>query len=94
MFTPALKFTLFERFSSEVLEVSETMEMNGKRTFGYDVPFYTAAPKARRRRLHKRQGPLLQGPAFCKLPLCFHTKRRIFPPWRALPVFEIWALST
>ena len=38
MFTPALKFTLFERFSSEVLEVSETMEMNGKRTFGYDVP--------------------------------------------------------
>ena len=38
MFTPALKFTLFERFSSEMLEVSETMEMNGKRTFGYDVP--------------------------------------------------------
>jgi len=38
MFTPALKFTLFERFSSEGLEVSETMEMNGKRTFGYDVP--------------------------------------------------------
>ena len=37
-FTPALKFTLFERFSSEMLEVSETMEMNGKRTFGYDVP--------------------------------------------------------
>ena len=38
MFTPVLKFTLFERFSGEVLEVSECMEMNGKRTFGYDQP--------------------------------------------------------
>lgn len=38
MFTPVLKFTLFERFSESVLEVSETMEMNGKRTFGYDEP--------------------------------------------------------
>ena len=38
MFTATLKFTLFERFSPEVLEVSETMEVNGKRTFGYDVP--------------------------------------------------------
>ena len=38
MFTPALKFTLWERFSPEVLEVSETMEMNGRRTFGYDQP--------------------------------------------------------
>ncbi|MGN8914573.1 hypothetical protein [Anaerofustis butyriciformans] len=36
MFTPVLKFTLFERFKEGVLEVSETMEMNGKRTFGYD----------------------------------------------------------
>lgn len=36
MFTPVLKFTLFERFSHDVLEVSETMEVNGKRTFGYD----------------------------------------------------------
>lgn len=36
MFTPVLKFTLFERFSYKVLEVSETMEVNGKRTFGYD----------------------------------------------------------
>ena len=25
-------------FSSEQLEVSESMEVNGKRTFGYDVP--------------------------------------------------------
>lgn len=38
MFTPVLKFTLFERFSEEKLEVSESMEMNGKRTFGYDEP--------------------------------------------------------
>lgn len=37
-FTPALKFTLWERFSPACLEVSETMECNGKRTFGYDVP--------------------------------------------------------
>ena len=38
MFTPVLKFKLFERFSSEMLEVSEIMEMDGKRTFGYDEP--------------------------------------------------------
>lgn len=38
MFSPVLKFTLFERFSPEKLEVSESMEMNGKRTFGYDDP--------------------------------------------------------
>lgn len=38
MFSPVLKFTLFERFSNDVLEVSETMEVNGKKTFGYDVP--------------------------------------------------------
>ena len=38
MFSSVLKFTLFERFSSEQLEVSESMEVNGKRTFGYDVP--------------------------------------------------------
>lgn len=38
MFSPVLKFTLFERFSQECLEVSESMEVNGKRTFGYDDP--------------------------------------------------------
>ena len=38
MFSPALKFTLFERFSQEALEVSESMERNGTRTFGYDEP--------------------------------------------------------
>lgn len=38
MFSPVLKFTLFERFSKECLEVSETIEVNGKRTFGYDDP--------------------------------------------------------
>lgn len=36
MFSPVMKFILFERFSSECLEVSETIEVNGKRTFGYD----------------------------------------------------------
>ncbi|NEU05878.1 MULTISPECIES: hypothetical protein [Clostridium] len=38
MFSPVLKFTLFERFSEGTLEVSESMEVNGKRTFGYDQP--------------------------------------------------------
>lgn len=38
MFSPVLKFTLFERFSEEYLEVSEIMKVNGKRTFGYDSP--------------------------------------------------------
>lgn len=38
MFSPVLKFTLFEKFSKECLEVHETMEVNGKRTFGYDEP--------------------------------------------------------
>ena len=58
-FTPALKFTLWERFSSEGLEVSERMEMNGRPTFGYGEPilykrlgcicavlFYQKAPSA------------------------------------------------
>ncbi len=38
MFSPIMKFTLFERFSKEYLEVSEQMEVNGKRTFGFDEP--------------------------------------------------------
>ena len=38
MFSPVLKYTLFERFSEECLEVSESMEVNGKKTFGYDRP--------------------------------------------------------
>ena len=38
MFTPVLKFTLWERFSEAELEVQETMEVNGKRTLGYDAP--------------------------------------------------------
>lgn len=38
LFSPILKFTLFERFSKDYLEVSEIMEVNGKRTFGYDIP--------------------------------------------------------
>ena len=37
-FTPVMKFKLWERFSEIGLEVSESMEVNGKRTFGYDVP--------------------------------------------------------
>ena len=35
---PVMKFKLWERFSGECLEVSESMEVNGKRTFGYDDP--------------------------------------------------------
>lgn len=38
MFTPVMKFTLFERFSQEKLEVNESIEVNGKRTFGFDEP--------------------------------------------------------
>ena len=37
-FSPVLTFTLFERFSKERLEVTETMEMNGRPTFGYGEP--------------------------------------------------------
>ena len=29
---------LWEKFSDSCLEVSESMEVNGKRTFGYDDP--------------------------------------------------------
>ena len=38
MFSPVLKFTLAQRIGPEGLEVSETMEMNGRRTFGWDRP--------------------------------------------------------
>lgn len=38
MFAPSLKFTLWERFTPEVLVVWETMERDGRRTFGYDPP--------------------------------------------------------
>lgn len=37
-FSPVMKLKLWERFSDACLEVSESMEMNGKRTFGYDEP--------------------------------------------------------
>ena len=32
------KFTLAQRIGPEGLEMSETMEMNGRRTFGWDRP--------------------------------------------------------
>lgn len=35
-FTPVMIFCLWEKFSEECLEVSESMEVNGKKTFGYD----------------------------------------------------------
>lgn len=38
MFTPVLKFKLDEKFSEDKLEVSETMEVNGKKTFGFEEP--------------------------------------------------------
>ena len=37
-FSPVMTFKLWERFSDSCLEVSESMEVNGKRTFGYDEP--------------------------------------------------------
>ena len=33
-----MKFHLFERFSADALEVTETMEVNGRRVFGFDDP--------------------------------------------------------
>ena len=38
-FSPVMTFKLWERFSNSFLVVSESMEINGKRTFGYDDPF-------------------------------------------------------
>lgn len=38
MFSPVVRFHLFERFSADVLEVSESMETSGKRVFGFDEP--------------------------------------------------------
>ena len=37
-FSSVMTFKLWERFSEQCLEVSESMEVNGKRTFGYDEP--------------------------------------------------------
>ena len=37
-FSPVMIFKLWERFSDSCLEVSERIEVNGTRTFGYDVP--------------------------------------------------------
>ena len=37
-FSPVMIFRLWEKFSDICLEVSESMEVNGKRTFGYDAP--------------------------------------------------------
>lgn len=37
-FSETLTFTLFEKFSDKQLEVTEKMEVNGKKTFGYDQP--------------------------------------------------------
>ena len=37
-FSPVMIFRLWEKFSDTCLEVSESMEVNGKRTFGYDAP--------------------------------------------------------
>lgn len=38
MFSPALKFHLFERFCEDYLEVDESMEVRGKKVFGFDEP--------------------------------------------------------
>ena len=37
-FSPVMTFKLWEKFSDSRLEVSESMDVNGKRTFGYDDP--------------------------------------------------------
>ena len=38
LFSPVMTFKLREKFYDSCLEVSESMEVNGKRTFGYDAP--------------------------------------------------------
>ena len=38
MFSPVLKFILRETTGPQQLEVEERMEMNGKKTFGFDGP--------------------------------------------------------
>lgn len=38
MFSPVLKFHLFERFCEDYLEVDESMEVRGKKVFGFDEP--------------------------------------------------------
>ena len=40
-FTPVMVFRLWEKFSDTCLEVSESMEVHGKRTFGYDDGVFT-----------------------------------------------------
>ena len=37
-FSPVMTFKLWKKFSDSCLEVSESMEVNGKKTFGYDEP--------------------------------------------------------
>ena len=46
-FTPVMVFRLWEKFSDTCLEVSESMEVHGKRTFGYDVPIKNSAVEER-----------------------------------------------
>ena len=40
-FTPVMVFRLWEKFSDTCLEVSESMEVHGKRTFGSDDGVFT-----------------------------------------------------
>ena len=53
-FTPVMVFRLWEKFSDTCLEVSESMEVHGKRTFGYDVPirYKRAASEGESRKVH------------------------------------------
>ena len=37
-FSPVMTVKLWAKFSDSCLEVAESMEVNGKRTFGYDAP--------------------------------------------------------
>ena len=37
-FSPTVRFTLYERFSKQELQVEEILEVNGRRNFGYDQP--------------------------------------------------------
>ena len=63
-FSPVMTFKLWERFSNSFLEVSESMEINGKRTFGYDDPIVYKRVRAGVESKYNSQGQRESGKKF------------------------------
>ena len=63
-FSPVMIFKLWERFSNSFLEVSESMEINGKRTFGYDDPIVYKRVRAGVESKYNSQGQRESGKKF------------------------------